>query len=233
MGNVGSDIVTSKGANIAFPESLSALQVYVRSAETLAALGAKLGALTGNISPNQNLLAKLDAVQSLNEPDIFDDLNDDDMTALYGFVVAALHQMLHLTELPGDGSEGWTYENPSILEGQGRSSRIVTRLVTDYANREQTLGKTLLQPTKFLDVGSGVGWISLSMARQWPNLHATGIDILEPALELAGANLDECGLADRVQFRNQNVLDLTDPDVFDLAFIPLIFIPEEIVAARH
>jgi len=215
---------------MAFPEAMSALQAYIRSAEALAALGAKMGAASGRITPSEKLLEKLDGVQAHHEPDLLDGLNRDELDALYGFVRASLRQMLHLVELPGDGAGGWSYTDAGILQAQGRSSRLVTRLLTDFAGAELEFGRTLSKGAEFLDVGSGVGWISLSMAEQWPELRATGIDILDPALELARENLAETGLTDRVQFRNQNVVELDDRQIFDVAFMPVIFIPETILA---
>ena len=215
---------------MAFPDAMSALQRYIRAAEALAALGARLGAASGTIAPNERLLEKLEAVRAHHEPDLLDGLSEQEMDALHGFVRASLRQMLHLVELPGDGADGWTYTDPGILQAQGRSSRLVTRLVSNRAKQDPALRQILSNGAKFLDVGSGVGWISISMAQEWPGLEATGIDILEPALALARENLAGSGLADRVWFRNQNVVDIDDVEAFDVAFLPVIFIPESILA---
>ena len=214
---------------MAFAEAMAAIQTHVRAAEVLAAIGAKLGEASGRISPNDNLAAKLGAVLDRYEPGLLDGLEADDLAALYGYVRAGLRQMLHLVELPHDGAGGWTYDDPSILETQGRMSRMVTRLLAGFANSDPEFGERLSDGAEFLDVGSGVGWISLSMAQRWPTLHATGIDILTPALELARQNLEKAGLADRVRFRQQDVMDLEDVEAFDVIFIPVMFIPEGIV----
>ncbi|WP_108663698.1 SAM-dependent methyltransferase [Acuticoccus kandeliae] len=214
---------------MAFPEAMAAVQRHIRAADTLAAIGAGLGAAAGRIQPNETLNAKLEAVVEAFEPDAFAGLSQDELDALYGFVRAAMRQMLHLVELPDDGSAGWSFDDPNILETQGRSSRIITRLLTDYAGRDPQFAAMLQGGGRFLDVGSGVGWISLSMAQQWPKLEAVGIDILEPALALAAKNLQETGLSDRVAFRRQNVVDLQDTDAFDAIFIPVIFIPATII----
>ena len=213
-----------------FEHVMMALQGYIRTGEALAALGARLGAASGKLAPSSKLLSKLDAVRAQHEPDLITGLSADELDTIYASVRASLRQMVHLVELTDDRAEGWTYSDPGILQAQGRSSRLVTRLLTDYASKDRELARTLSGRSAFLDVGSGVGWISLSMAQQWPNLRATGIDILDPALELARQNLDETGLAGRVTFRKQNVVELADTEAFDLAFIPAVFIPEEILA---
>lgn len=215
---------------MAFPEAMAAIQTHMRAAEALAALGAKLGTEAGRIRPGENLLSKIDNVHSRFEPDLLDGLDEDELDALYGFVRAGLRQVLHLVELPDEGADGWAYDDPAILESQGRSSRLVTRLISEYAGKNSELGKLFSGGAEFLDVGSGVGWISLSMAQQWPKLKATGIDILSPALELASLNLERTGLSERVCFRQQNVVDLQEEEAFDAIFIPVIFIPETIMA---
>ena len=214
---------------MAFPESMAAIQKHIRAADVLAAIGARIGKAAGHLQPNDNLSSKLDAVMEEFEPDLLDGLTNEELDALYGFVRAAMRQMLHLLELPDDGGSGWTFEDPAILENQGRSSRVVTRLLTEYAAKNPEFGDILSNGPRFLDVGSGVGWISLSMAQQFPSLHATGIDILDPALELAAKNLEQAGLSERVTFRKQNVLDLKEAKAFDLVFVPVIFLPEVIL----
>jgi len=214
---------------MAFPEAMAAIQKHIRAADVLAAIGARIGKAAGHLQPNDNLSSKLDSVIDEFEPDVLEGLTDEELDALYGFVQAAMRQMLHLLELPDDGSSGWTFEDPAILENQGRSSRIVTRLLAEFATRNSEFGQVLSNGPRFLDVGSGVGWISLSMAQQFPTLHATGIDILDPALELAAKNLEQAGLSDRVSFRKQNVLDLQESGTFDVIFVPVIFLPEVIL----
>jgi SAM-dependent methyltransferase len=215
---------------MAFPEAMLALQAYIRPAEALAALGANLGVASGKIAPSERLRAKLDGVLTQYEPNLLDGLSKDELEALHGFVRASLLQMLHLIELTANSAEGWNYTDEGLLQAQGRASRLVTRLITDYAHTEQALGQMLEDDGDFLDVGSGVGWISLSMAMQWPKLRSTGIDILGPALALAQQNLTETEMSGRVSFRNQNVIELSEQDIFNITFIPLIFIPETIFA---
>ena len=73
-------------------------------------------------------------------------------------------------------------------------------------------------------------------ASGWPNWPAhsagqcrgpgvVGIDPLPRAIELAAATLARHGLAERIELRCQGVQALEDDQVFDLAWLPLPFIP--------
>jgi 2-polyprenyl-3-methyl-5-hydroxy-6-metoxy-1,4-benzoquinol methylase len=50
------------------------------------------------------------------------------------------------------------------------------------------------------DVGCGVGWSSIGIARAYPQARVDGYDLDGPAIELAGRNAAELGVADRVAF---------------------------------
>jgi methylase of polypeptide subunit release factors len=81
----------------------------------------------------------------------------------------------------------------------------------------------------FLDVGVGVAWLSIAMARKFPRLRVVGIDVFEPALAIADKNVKDARLADRIELRLQNVVELSDRDAFDLVFFAAPFIPKAIV----
>lgn len=105
----------------------------------------------------------------------------------------------------------------------------MAELISEYAEEEIGLKSLLMQPGRFLDVGSGAGWISISMAERWPALQVDGLDILQPALDLANENAGTFGLSDRVTFHNRSVDDFDAADAYSTAFIPFIFIPEAVL----
>lgn len=57
----------------------------------------------------------------------------------------------------------------------------------------------------------------------------TGIDLFAPALELAGANIAAAGLTKRVELRLQDVTMLDEPEAYDAVWLPMPFLPKEIV----
>lgn len=69
------------------------------------------------------------------------------------------------------------------------------------------------------DVGCGMGWSSIGVARAYPEARVDGYDIDEPSIEQAGRNAIEAGVADRVHFQVGDVGELGGPDrtgVYDL-----------------
>lgn len=57
-----------------------------------------------------------------------------------------------------------------------------------------------LEPLAVCDVGTGSGAIALAVADELPNARVTATDIYPEALEVARANAERLGLADRVRF---------------------------------
>jgi ubiquinone/menaquinone biosynthesis C-methylase UbiE len=82
---------------------------------------------------------------------------------------------------------------------------------------------------KHLDVGVGVAGTAIALAQQWPALSVVGIDVWQPSLALARQNISSAGLGDRIELREQAVENLEDNAAFDLAWLPVPFIPERVV----
>jgi release factor glutamine methyltransferase len=62
-----------------------------------------------------------------------------------------------------------------------------------------------------LDIGTGSGCIAVSLAKIIPNANILAIDISEEALALAKKNAEDNGVAERIEFRQIDVLTLKDP----------------------
>jgi threonine dehydrogenase-like Zn-dependent dehydrogenase len=71
-----------------------------------------------------------------------------------------------------------------------------------------------------------VGALAVAYAEAFPALHVQGIDVLDRVLDLARRTITDSPVADRVCVRRQDVAELTDDAVFDLAWVPAPFIPE-------
>lgn len=90
------------------------------------------------------------------------------------------------------------------------------------------LAERLSRPgARMLDVGTGIGAIATGFAEAFPELRVTGIDVAARVLKLAAVRAQSCAAADRVTFRQESVADLVEQGVYDLAWLPAPFVPEE------
>ena len=78
---------------------------------------------------------------------------------------------------------------------------------------------------RFIDVGTGVGAMALELAAQCPSAQVVGIDIWEPSLALARANVAASLHAARIEIRAQDVTQLDEPASYTLAWLPAPFLP--------
>ncbi|HWO46621.1 MAG TPA: peptide chain release factor N(5)-glutamine methyltransferase [Solirubrobacterales bacterium] len=79
-----------------------------------------------------------------------------------------------------------------------------------------------LQPERVLDVGTGSGAIALAVADELPECAVTATDTSRGALEVARANAERLGLADRIEF-----VEGTLPEAeFDLVLANLPYVAE-------
>ncbi len=81
----------------------------------------------------------------------------------------------------------------------------------------------------FLDVGVGVAELACAFCEAVPQSRVVGLDPLPQAIELATRTVAAHGLGDRVELRHEGVEQLDDQAVFDLAWVPLPFIPSAVV----
>jgi SAM-dependent methyltransferase len=71
--------------------------------------------------------------------------------------------------------------------------------------------------------------MAIATARTFPAARVTGIDIFEPALQLARRNVIDEGMQDRVDLKVQNAVDLDENETYDAIWLPLPFMPKAIV----
>ena len=72
-------------------------------------------------------------------------------------------------------------------------------------------------PARVADVGCGVGWSTLAMARAFPKASVEGIDLDEASIADARRNAAEVGMADGVRFQVRDAADPAASGVYDLA----------------
>lgn len=68
-----------------------------------------------------------------------------------------------------------------------------------------------------IDIGCGPGQLVIDLARRYPALHVTGLDLSAEMLDLARRNADRAGVGHRVDFKAGNAENVPFPDgYFDL-----------------
>jgi SAM-dependent methyltransferase len=126
---------------------------------------------------------------------------------------------------------GWDFSDPEILQSLGMSSATLTEFfVRGIAPKLGDLSRRLQSPSgRFLDVGSGVGAISIAVCRFLPNLHVVGLEPQDAPLAVARRNIAAAGLMDKIELRKQCIEDIPDIEAFDLVYFPQIFMSEDVV----
>jgi len=125
---------------------------------------------------------------------------------------------------------GWTYTDHEILHTGGELTEGVAHVLARIAPQFEGLATRLEAPDgKFLEIGTGVGRLSIAMARRWPLLRIVGMDIWAPSLALARSNVAAAGLQNRIEIREQGGEELTDESQFDLSWIPAPFIAPHVL----
>jgi 2-polyprenyl-3-methyl-5-hydroxy-6-metoxy-1,4-benzoquinol methylase len=71
-------------------------------------------------------------------------------------------------------------------------------------------------PAHIADIGCGVGWSSIGMARAYPNVRVDGFDLDEESVREARNLIKAAGLADRVQVHLQDATDAHLEGSYDL-----------------
>jgi SAM-dependent methyltransferase len=180
-----------------------------------------------DILASLNLLQRQDDIFKLNES----------MIPKLAFIVAQVrvHSVesrvfVNRAKQPAN-SLAWDSVEPEIIQSRGMASTswaasFFKELFPGLGDLPQRLKAT---SAAFLDVGTGVGAVSIAMCRALPTLRAVGLDILDAPLAVARRNAGAAGLAERLDFRKQDVQDMNDSEVFDLAFFPQMFMTDDVV----
>jgi Methyltransferase domain len=125
------------------------------------------------------------------------------------------------------GAAGWASQDDDALLAQGRGSAQGVAAFKMFALPAlEGLGDLFDGDSpQMLDVGVGVADMAVGYCRTFPTLRLVGLDVLPRALELARVLVDEAGLADRIELRQQDVARLEDDQVYVLAWWPAPFVP--------
>ena len=201
-----------------FEEIMPKLMQWSTAAEALAALGAHLTlAQSGAEAPPEVAEALRKVIDAAGLGGV-DEMPPPQRAMVANFANMYVHQAYELVDAPSRAT-GWTFTDPVILDGWGRGSMMVPPMI-------KAAHPDLDEVTSFLDVGTGVGLLAVSAAGIWPAASIVGIDIWDPSLERARANVTGAGLDGRITLRKQGLVELSDTETFDCAWVPTFFVTE-------
>jgi precorrin-6B methylase 2 len=124
---------------------------------------------------------------------------------------------------------GWVLRDTATLQAVGQASRQNIRSIVALASDRPRLAASLAG--RFLDVGTGVGAMALEAAEQCPSAQVVGIDIWEPSLASARANVAASRHAARIEIRAQDVTQLDELAAYTVAWLPAPFLPRPVAEA--
>lgn len=204
---------------------------HAASANALAALGLALDSRLRGKALEGEAARRTEAVLgSLGVSDMVADASAAELLPVLASIKVDLLSGGRLLSTPSAGAQTM---DASLRQALGDvSSGFPALLKRSIAPRLAGLTEGLEAPdAAFLDIGVGVGALSVSMLRQWPELRAVGIDPSSEAIAQAHTNVMAAGLADRIVLRTGLGQEVALEEVFDLAFVPSAFIPEAHVRA--
>lgn len=113
---------------------------------------------------------------------------------------------------------GWHEHGDGGRCGQAAGSKpmFLHQLAQEYLAKVPGLDSTLESGGVIADVGCGLGWSSIGIALAFPSVRVHGFDLDEPSIELARANAEAAGVAERVTFSCIDV-GLVDEGGYDAA----------------
>ena len=152
------------------------------------------------------------------------------VAAAAGFVAESLASV---SRFAAGAAPGWCETDPTLIRWRGATSGpLAARILSAcFAGLPEFPARLHTPGARFLDVGTGAGGIAVHMCREFPELVAVGLDVSQPALDIARKDVAAAGLADRIEIREQSVADLEDRDSFDLLWVPQPFIPRAALIA--
>lgn len=126
--------------------------------------------------------------------------------------------------------DGWTHTDEAVIEAQGALTRHWTRRALPKLKFLPGLAPRLQQPgAMLLDVGAGAGGLSIALCEHFPLLSAVALEPAEHPAAIGERHVREAGLDKRIAIRRERAEELEDAEMFDLAFLPQMFLPDAII----
>lgn len=200
-----------------------------QSMETLAAVAAELRIQSESLKPHPEVRRLLASIVERAGMGNLSGVSDDQKQSAVGMIRAFFRQASDLMDRP-DADLAWTYDDPIVLQSQGRASMIVAALIRKIGLSLPGFDEALSRNgAAFLDIGTGVAWLAVAMVRTYPQLRVVGIDTWGAALALARKNVQDSSLGHTIELRREDATALEDEKAFDLVWMPGPFLPHEIV----
>ena len=133
--------------------------------------------------------------------------------ALPLILAGALRPLQALTEAYRSG-QGVAYSEygAECIEGQAGMNRalFLKEMGSTWLPSIPGVHERLLEEpgAKVADIGTGAGWSSIAIAKNYPKVRVDGFDFDEPSIAMANENARDAGVDDRVKF---HVRDAADP----------------------
>ncbi|MDQ3693449.1 MAG: class I SAM-dependent methyltransferase [Chloroflexota bacterium] len=141
------------------------------------------------------------------------------MAQIFAGCVKPLPQILEAFRT-GGGVDFADY-GADLAEGQAGGTRPQFRhqLAQDWLPSMPDIHSRLLADpaARVADIGMGLGWSSIAIARAYPNVRVDGFDLDEASVRGAQANADAEGVSDRVHFHLRNAGDPALAGRYDFA----------------
>jgi SAM-dependent methyltransferase len=121
----------------------------------------------------------------------------------------------------GAGVE-WEAYGPDMIEAQGDFNRPWLRasFAAEILPAIPAVHERLTRPgARVADVACGVGWAGISIAAGFPGVTVDGFDLDPSSIELATANAEAAGVADRVTFAVRDAADPAAVGRYDAAVV--------------
>jgi 2-polyprenyl-3-methyl-5-hydroxy-6-metoxy-1,4-benzoquinol methylase len=195
----------------------------LNEAGAVGALAARLRLEDLDAPADPELLARLDAIaECVGLREFPAGLDAGERSIVIGFARAFLTFALDLIDDPAR-PPGWSFSDPAMLRSIGAGSAVIASLLA---------GANIGRPDmRVLDVGAGVGALSMAFARTYPDSRVVGLEPWEPSRAIATASVAAADLEARVAFVPHLIEEYDDADGFDLVWLPGPFLHDAILDA--
>jgi SAM-dependent methyltransferase len=142
-----------------------------------------------------------------HRPVLVDELDEAFMPPFAHAALVFTRNVPRLLEVYRDGSGlGWAeMEDARDVQAAVNRAYFLGPLATRDLPSVPGIDAALRAGGRVADVGCGMGWSSIGIARAYPQARVDGLDVDAPSVAAARRNADEAGVADRVGFQVADV----------------------------